>query len=317
MTRILVFFKSVKLAIVLILYLAITSILATIIPQGKDPTFYYALYPSLVAAVVIFAQLHRFFQSFLFLVPAIVFFVNLSVCSVDRFARELRGKTRKRFSVDLVHIGMLLLIVGGIISSFGRQEGFTYLGEGDQIRLPGDRILQLKSFEFHQYPDGRPKDWISVVDVQKNGTLIVDSFAIEVNRPLKVGPLNIYQSSYSHEEQIVFQDAQGDEHVASQDEFIRTEAGAFRFKGISAAKSSPGRPVVVFEKWEGHSAAALLELPLPQKLGEYVLKNVTSRDLTGLQFVIDPGVIPVIVALIMITAGLAWTYLLKIKEKPL
>ncbi len=68
MTRILSFFKSVRLAIVLILYLAIASILATLIPQGKDPAVYYSMYPAFVAAAVIFAQFHRFFQSFLFLV---------------------------------------------------------------------------------------------------------------------------------------------------------------------------------------------------------------------------------------------------------
>ncbi len=64
-----------------------------------------------------------------------------------------------------------------------------YLGEGDQIRLPGDYLLRLQSFEFLQYADGRPKDWISTVEVEKNGKVIIDSFPLEVNRLLKVGSL--------------------------------------------------------------------------------------------------------------------------------
>jgi cytochrome c biogenesis protein len=314
MKQILTFFKSVKLAVTLILYIAVTSILATIIPQGHEISFYKDQYPPLLADLIIGTQFHIFFRSILFLLPSLLFFVNLTVCAVDRLIRELTGKARLRIGVALVHLGILVLIVGGIVSFNGRKEGFRYMGEGDELTLSGDRVLRLESFEFVQYPDGRPKDWISVVDVEKSGQVLIDSFPIEVNRPLSVGSLKIYQSSYGQELRLVLIDALEQEFIVPPGQFIKSGDSVFRY---SHTDRMPGtdRYRITFEKWEGHNVTELVNRALTEKIGDYSITNVLSVDVTGLQFVVDPGYLPVVISLILITIGLSWTYIQKIGGK--
>ena len=120
-------FKSVKLAVSLISYIIVTSILATLIPQGKELAFYYSNYPSVISCLILNTQLNNFFYSFLFIVPLLLFFINLTVCMLNRLIRELKKKRKKRLGPDLIHLGLLVLIISGIITYAGRQEGFTYL----------------------------------------------------------------------------------------------------------------------------------------------------------------------------------------------
>ena len=56
-----------KLAIVLVLYLAITSGLSTLIPQGEEISHYYANYSQTLARIIEIFQFHTFFRSFLLL----------------------------------------------------------------------------------------------------------------------------------------------------------------------------------------------------------------------------------------------------------
>ena len=315
MKAILKFFKSVRLAVVLILYITLTSILATLIPQGRETSFYYDSFPSLLAGLIIFLQFHDFFKSFLFLAPSLLFFINLSVCAVDRLVRELRGKAKMRIGVDLVHLGLILLMLGSVVTFAGRREGFRYLGEGDQLSMPGEFILHLKEYRFERYPDGRPKDWISTVDVEKNGKKIIDSYDIEVNRPLKIGDLEIFQSSFGEEYQVVLKEEAGDEFKVSPGQFFEAGGSSYRLKDIVPGVNNPTDFHAAFEKWEGHRVVSEETLPSQGKIGELRVAGITTRALTGLQFVIDPGYIPVIISLILIAVGLSITYIRRIGER--
>ena len=62
-----------------------------------------------------------------------------------------------------------MLIVGGMFSVVGRRESLVYMGKGDVIRLKGDYAVRLVAYEYQEYEDGRPKDWISTVEVHRNG----------------------------------------------------------------------------------------------------------------------------------------------------
>ena len=317
MKQILGFFKSVRLAVGLILYIAITSVLATLVPQGKEVAFYYSSYSPILAGLIVTTQFHVFFRSFLFLIPSLLFFINLSVCAADRLIREFKKKAKMRIGVDLVHLGILLLIIGGIVTFAGRREGFRYLGEGDQLNLPGDFLLRLEKYEFQQYPDGRPKDWISVVDVEKNGKVVTDSFPIEVNRPLQVGSLRIYQSSYAQEMRLAVRDAQGNDFILTPGQFIKSEKYAYRYQYAEERRAGTKDYRVVFEKWEGHNLVGPVELSLSERIGDFELKDIHAKDVTGLQFVIDPGALPIFIALIVIMVGLSITYIRKIGDEKL
>ena len=78
------FFVSVKLTVFLLLSLAVTSIIGTVIPQNADPQLYFREFSPflfrLFQVLDIFDMYHAWwFQLLLFLLIA-----NIVVCSIDR-----------------------------------------------------------------------------------------------------------------------------------------------------------------------------------------------------------------------------------------
>jgi len=199
------FFKSIKLAIILILIITGLSLLSTLIPQNMGNSYYLSHYSDFLAKIIIGLRIYRFFSSWIFLIPALIFFLNLLTCTLYRFIRELGKKDKRRFGPDLLHTGLLVLLIGGVLTFSGRMEGYVNLREGERIQLPGGYVLILEDFEFLTYENGTPKDWISTVDIMLDGKMIFDSYPIEVNKPLKVGEISIYQHSYTAEGSSVLQ----------------------------------------------------------------------------------------------------------------
>ena len=79
------FFASVKLTVALLLSLAFTSIIGTLIPQNKDFSFYHMEYGEaahLLSAAGIFDMYHSWWFQLLILLMA----VNIIVCSADRLS---------------------------------------------------------------------------------------------------------------------------------------------------------------------------------------------------------------------------------------
>jgi hypothetical protein len=302
------FFRSVRLAVVLILIIALLSILGTLIPQGSDAAFYFHRYGAFWAQIILRLHFDRFFRSILFLLPVGLFFINLSVCTLDRLAGRRRRGARRRHGPDLIHIGLLVLIVGAMFSVFGRREGIVYMGEGDQIRLAGEYTVRLLDYRYEEYENGRPKDWISTVEVQKDGKPVIPSFSIEVNRPLRVDGIRVYQSSFAREDQAFLEDASGQVSPIGNGQGFETDGAMVIFRGIEGEQA-------VFERWEGHTRTATYRIGVGQNIGQYTVRRLGSREVTGLKAVKDPGFIPVIAALIVVSAGLALTLIQKRKDR--
>jgi cytochrome c biogenesis protein len=302
------FFKSVKLAVTLILVIAVLSLLSTLIPQSQEPAFYFHRYPAPLARLIVALGFHNFFKSMLFLVPCVLFFINLGVCAVDRLVGRWRRKARSRYGPDLIHIGLLVLVVGALLTTWGRWEKTFYLGKGDPEQLPLGYTLKLLDYRYDQYPDGRPKDWVSTVQVERQGTPVISSYPIEVNRPLRLPRLKVYQASFSREDTALLRDPQGELAEINNGQYFEWQQAILFFAGIENDKA-------VFERWEGHSRIAVYDLSPSEAIGDYTIVELSSRELTGLKAVKDPGFIPVIVALAIVAAGLALTFLQKRGDK--
>jgi cytochrome c biogenesis protein len=100
------------------------------------------------------------------------------------------------FGADIVHLGILIIIVGGIISGIG---GFSWnltFSEGRILDVPrADFKLKLDKFETEYYPSGAVKDWKSTLTVLEDETPVLNKI-IEVNHPLSYKGFVFYQSSY-------------------------------------------------------------------------------------------------------------------------
>ena len=107
-----------------------------------------------------------------------------------------RKKTLGWFGSDIVHLGILIILIGGVLSSIGRfRRNFTFL-EGETLDIPkADFQLRLDKFETEYYPGGSARDWKSTLTVIE-GTNPVLTKVIEVNHPLSYKGYVFYQSGY-------------------------------------------------------------------------------------------------------------------------
>jgi len=179
------FFRSMKLAIVLIVYLIGLTMVIGI--QGPEVG---------VAWVII---------------PVMLFAVNLTVCAVARVVGRLKsGSYFHRFGwlatgPDLVHLSILLFLVGGLLSHYGRIDGAVTLKPGELVNLNSTYLIRLEDFHISYYNDGRPKQYISSIQVLKGTSEegefeLVDRSDVLVNKPYSMGRLKIYQRSYQENE---------------------------------------------------------------------------------------------------------------------
>jgi len=256
MKRFIKFFSSIKLAIVLLIILAIASILGTLIPQGRTLEEYGARYGQL-AGLLMKLQLTGLYHSIWFLALLGLFAVNIIVCTLQRLGPKYRRAVSPRiesdpkallalklnsrakrnappaeaaaevkrllagaryrvkqavvgpsvhllgrkkvlglFGSDMVHVGLLVILAGGIVGGTTSIRANIALSEGEAKSAPmADFEIRLDKFTTEYYPDGSVKAWKSDLTVieQKKPVL---SRTVAVNHPLTYKGYSFYQMSY-------------------------------------------------------------------------------------------------------------------------
>jgi len=301
--------KSIRLAIALIAYLAVSGLLATLVPQGREDAFYFGAYPKILAEIVVQTGFSRFFSSILFMLPAFAFFANLLACTVDRFLKQLRAKGKRRHGPDMLHLGLLLLVVGSVLSFSGRQEGGVSLAVGDGVELPDGRVIKLTAFEYLKYDDGRPKDWISTVSVLNGEKAEIEGFSIRVNHPLKLGGLSIYQVSHSVERVLALRDPEGKERLVGQGEEIEAAGERLFFMAVEEASGK-----FVLRATDAAGKATVAKVLAGESAGRFSVVALRDIDLTGLEAVRDPGYPLVLAALVLVALGVCLTFIQKLGD---
>lgn len=93
-------FSSVRLSVIVLLLLAATSIIGTLIPQNQQPAFYFHKYGEflfrLFTAVNVFDMYHSWWFRFLLLILSL----NITICSLDRLPSVWKI-VRKKASFDV------------------------------------------------------------------------------------------------------------------------------------------------------------------------------------------------------------------------
>lgn len=305
--------KSVKLAIALIVVITIGSLLATLVPQGEAREKYFQIYPKLVAELLTQTGLTRYFSSILFLIPILLFFVNLCACTIDRFLREIKRTSRKRHGPDILHFGLLILMIGSVISFSGRTEGSVSLVEGESVQLPGGELLTLRSFADERYTDGRPKAWTSVIDLEKDGLPLRTAVEIQVNKPLHVGDMTIYQSSYGSDLRLTL--TSPDRKVRILERGDSFQEGTLSVLFMTTKPPAQGNSeTIALLRVKNSGEDRLVEVGAEGiQIGDYrAAANLTLS--TSLKAVKDPGYLFVLAALILVGVGTAITFLQKLKD---
>jgi cytochrome c biogenesis protein len=100
------------------------------------------------------------------------------------------------FGSDVVHLGLLVILIGGIISGAAGFGANIKISEGQTVPvLNADFKLRLEKFETEYWPNGSVKDWKSTLTVLENENPILTK-AVEVNHPLSYKGFVFYQSTY-------------------------------------------------------------------------------------------------------------------------
>lgn len=304
----------------LLVIIAALSALSTIVPQGEDTQYYVHRYSPFIAQLIIVLHFHNFFRSMLFLLPAGLFFINLAVCTVDRIIKRAHKSVTKRFGPDMIHVGILLLMVAGIVSLVGKREAYITLAKGEYAELPDGYQLFLNSFEYTTYEDGRPKDYVSSVNVTLHEEKLM-THDIRVNKPLKIGKYKIYQDSYNSTSTVVLKDEVEKRFTLKPGEGFRVEDKLYFLMGIEPGSMTNNdsdflNAVLIFEELDNNGVPlASHTVQISEKINRFLVDDIFVTDQTILRVVQDSGFVPALAGFIIIGIGLVLTFVQKRGEK--
>jgi cytochrome c biogenesis protein len=238
--------------------------------------------------------------------------VNLAACTIRRFARQLRRPARRRHGPDLLHLGLIVLMVGAVVSWLAKGTGSVTLAPGESVTLPDGSTLTVTDFRYERYADGRPKDWVSTLRITKAGVVALDGFELRVNRPLRRGGFTFYQSTYGTVWQLSLRDDAGVEQVLHEGEQAVVGGTTILFMTAEETDgSATGRAVI--QVGEGDTAQ-VARVASGDRVGSATVSEVRGVLATGIEAVADPGWPMVAVALALIAIGTTLTFYQKLRE---
>ena len=299
------FLKSVRLAIAVILLITGLSVLSTLVPQGRESDFYQARYPPALCSLITALGFNRYFSSGLFLVLVTIFALNLGVCAVDRVVRRARMKAHKRFGPDIVHIALLVLIAGGLVTTLERTEKDFVMSQGQKAEVAPHYSIKLLSFKYLKYENGSPRAWISIVDVLRDGVLEARAFPIRVNHPLRLKDVSVYQATWENQSTFLFRDTTGAETTARIGEGFQDSDSVWYLADVV---EDGGILKALLQQYRGNVLVSIRKLAVAESLGQYTLVRVEQKLVTGLRAVSDPGFTTVVVGAVLLALGLLLTF---------
>lgn len=304
------FLRSIKLAIVLLVLIALGSGIAGLLPQAPAGGGSMARDLEGLALALGFGT---WFHSPVFYALVAVFALNLGVCTAYRLWGQVRKKGRRRFGPDILHLGLLVLIAAAVLGSASKKESSFMMSKGDVVALPDGQTLSLLDFQFQTYSDGRPRAWISTVELgpgpdRPGRSKIID---IEVNHPLRLKGLSIYQSSYATTTAAVMQGPGAARiRLFGGDSASLPELGPVYFMAVEGSQEAPVALLVTESKGERH----INRLGLEGRLGNWTLMEIAQVQVTGLRASSDRAYPAILAGFLLLALGLCLTYIQKLKD---
>lgn len=159
-TKIWKFFSSIKLAIWLLVAIALFSLIGTFIPQNQEPEFYLSRYGQYGYQALLKAGLNSIYSSWWFILSVILFAMNLCVCLLNRFS--LRRRSLGSF---ISHLSILVILSGALIGMFYGQKGYIQIKEGEEAnsfisqnkRVDLGFSIRLNDFIYNENIDPKEK----------------------------------------------------------------------------------------------------------------------------------------------------------------
>lgn len=200
------FLTSIRLAISLLIIIAILCVLCTVIPQNLAETDYIQEYGRGGASIIILLGLDHVLTSIWMYAAGIIFGINLTLCTVSRF-RWAFLKAKKKCGIyvwgsPLLHVGLCVILVGSAISLLLGEQLYYEIPVGEMAKIAGGSStfgLRVDGFEIDYYEDGiNPRQYRSSVTIEEaDGSSL--PMEIEVNSPINYDGVSILQQDYGWE----------------------------------------------------------------------------------------------------------------------
>lgn len=136
------------------------------------------------------------YRSTLYMIPWFLFFLNLCACALKRFLRHFRGE-KLPWGADLIHLGLMLMLLWGFASTATRQEWYAEVEPGDILEMEGSGSWQVTELLRRDWPDGSPQEWITVLQPETEAES-TDVLRVRVNHPARIGPYRVYQQAFDN-----------------------------------------------------------------------------------------------------------------------
>lgn len=331
------FLSSVKLAVLLLSLIALSSVLGTLIKQDGSPEEYIELYSEKGYRIISFLGLDDVFHAKWFILLLLLFALNLFVCSLKRLRRDLKRNQASAFKEDgtflygvhLVHGSIILILIGSLIGLLFGFRGYVSLKKGeekDYITLRGKKplnaqmgfVIKCKDFRIDFYPDGTPKDYTTEIEILKNGSSILEK-RIRVNEPINYEGLYFYQASYGKEPTFFFE-VDGKERILKENDVLREDNLVMKVIRYETSIHHFGPGVMVAYLKDGNPETTWflkdIERMSSKKIsGKTVkLKNVEEELYTVLEVTKDPGIYVVWSGFFLLVLGLFLTFFITPKR---
>ncbi len=198
------FLASLHLGIALLIIVAVAGICGSLIPQGQPLIYYQDAYGHALGSFMFYVGLTAVYKSSWFIAAVLTLLLNLSACTYRRCIKNLPQLNWWRACSALLHLGLVAVIVGGLVSGF--------FGKSHYFEVPVNGIVQtsahgypfdlrVDNFEIDYYPQNeafeppQPKQYRSVLTVLKDGQELHRE-EIKVNHPLNFQGTKVYQANY-------------------------------------------------------------------------------------------------------------------------
>ena len=159
-TKVFKFFSSIKLAIWLLSFIAIFSVIGTLIPQNKESCEYISRYGQSLYDIFAKTGVLNIYSAWWFVSLLALLCLNLAVCLLNRFSLKLR-----LLGTLLSHLSILVILAGSLIGMFYGEKGYSRINEGETInsfisknkKIALDFSLRLDDFIYEEHIDPQEK----------------------------------------------------------------------------------------------------------------------------------------------------------------
>lgn len=233
---------------------------------------------------------HSKSSRFLLLIILVLFFINLLLCTCKRIYKQIKGVIKINPGPDIIHIGILTLLVSLFLSSLYSFESLKRLSIGDVIGFKGNEIEVLEIYN---------RDFQTRLKISNNKS-IENDVLIEVNKPYRKESAAIYQNQLIEIKYCVLKSKlSGKEYYLLEGDHFKIGENNFEIENIKED---------LIEVKESNTKR---EVKVGEDILNFTLENINYEVQTVLHLKYEPFYYFTYVSLILVLIGFILTWFQK------